>query len=60
MLEHDVDAVVTGHAGEGVMQWLRGYGIEVKIINDSGQTVRDIITLLVSSTLYLGLNIQVP
>jgi len=30
MLEHDVDAVVTGHAGEGVMQWLRGYGIEVK------------------------------
>jgi cation diffusion facilitator family transporter len=54
MREHDVDAVVTGHAGEGVIQWLRGYGIEVKIINDSGQTVRDIVTLLVSSTLSLG------
>ncbi len=51
MQKHEVDTVITGHAGEGVVQWLRGYGIEVKIINDSRQTIRDIVTLLVSSTL---------
>jgi cation diffusion facilitator family transporter len=44
MREHDVDTVITGHAGEGVMQWLRGYGIDVKIISDSGRTVQDAVT----------------
>lgn len=51
MREHGIDIVVTGHAGEGAIQWLRGYGIEVKLVHDSGQTVRDVIKLLVASAL---------
>ncbi len=43
MLLHEVDIVITGHAGEGVVQWLRGYGIDVTIIADSTYSVRDAI-----------------
>ena len=43
MQNHEVDVVITGHAGEGVVQWLRGYGIVVMIITDSAYSVRDAI-----------------
>ena len=43
MQKHEVDIVITGHAGEGVVQWLRGYGIDVTIIADSTYSVRDAI-----------------
>ena len=43
MQEHGVDMVITGHAGEGAVQWLKGYGIDVKLVADSGYTVQDAI-----------------
>jgi predicted Fe-Mo cluster-binding NifX family protein len=43
MRDNRVDEVVTGHAGEGVVQWLRGYGIGVKLVEGSGLTVLDAI-----------------
>ena len=43
MRDNKVDVVVTGHAGEGAVQWLRGYGINLKLIDDSGLTVLDAI-----------------
>ncbi|MGZ4846657.1 MAG: NifB/NifX family molybdenum-iron cluster-binding protein [Halobacteriota archaeon] len=54
MREHDVDVVITGHAGEGAKQWLRGYGIEVKLISNSGKTVRDVVKLFASDPALLG------
>jgi len=32
MHDNKVDVVITGHAEEGAMQWLRGYGISIKLI----------------------------
>jgi predicted Fe-Mo cluster-binding NifX family protein len=43
MHEHGVDIVITGHAGGGGVQWLKGYGINVKLVADSGYTVQDAI-----------------
>ena len=43
MHEHGVDIVITGHAGGGGVQWLKGYGIDVKLVADSGYTVQDAI-----------------
>ena len=43
MHKHEVDVIIKGHAGEGVVQWLRGYGIDVTIIADSTYSVRDAI-----------------
>ena len=43
MHEHGVDVVITGHAGGGGVQWLKGYGIDVKLVADSGYTVQDAI-----------------
>jgi len=40
---HKVDVVITGHAGEGAMQWLRGYGISIKVVDGSGLRVFDAI-----------------
>jgi cation diffusion facilitator family transporter len=50
MQKNEVDTVVTGHAGEGVVQWLRGYGIDVLIIADSAYSVRDAIKAAQLST----------
>jgi cation diffusion facilitator family transporter len=50
MQKHEVDVVITGHAGEGVVQWLRGYGIDVMIIADSAYSVRDAIKAAQLST----------
>ncbi len=50
MQKHEVDTVITGHAGEGVVQWLRGYGIDVIIIADSAYNVRDAIKAAQLST----------
>jgi predicted Fe-Mo cluster-binding NifX family protein len=43
MHERGVDMVITGHAGEGAVQWLKGYGIDVKLVTDSGYSVEDAI-----------------
>jgi cation diffusion facilitator family transporter len=43
MRDNKVDVVVTNHAGEGVTQWLRGYGISIKLVDGSGLTVLDAI-----------------
>ncbi len=43
MQKHEVDLVITGHAGEGVIQWLRGYGIDVTLVAESAYTVQDAI-----------------
>ena len=43
MHEHGVDMVITGHAGEGAVQWLKGYGIDVKLVADFGYSVEDAI-----------------
>ena len=43
MRERGVDFVITGHAGEGALQWLKGYGIDVRLIADSRYTVLDAI-----------------
>ena len=43
MHEHGVDIVITGHAGEGGVEWLKVYGIDVKLVADSGYTVQDAI-----------------
>jgi cation diffusion facilitator family transporter len=43
MHDHKVDVVITGHAGEGAMQWLRGYGINIKVVDGSGLRVFDAI-----------------
>ncbi len=50
MHEHEVDLVITGHAGEGAVQWLRGYGIELKLVHSSKQKIRDILKLLTSTS----------
>lgn len=50
MQKHEVDTVITGHAGEGVVQWLRGYGIDVIIIANSAYSVRDAIKAAQLST----------
>ena len=50
MQKNDVDIVITGHAGEGVVQWLGGYGIDVTIIADSTYSVRDAIKAAQLST----------
>ncbi|MGZ7193782.1 MAG: cation diffusion facilitator family transporter [Halobacteriota archaeon] len=43
MKVHEVDIVITGHAGEGVIHWLKGYGIDVMIITDSTYSIREAI-----------------
>ena len=43
MHEHGVDIVITGNAGEGAVQWLKGYGIDVKLVADSGYSFEDAI-----------------
>jgi cation diffusion facilitator family transporter len=50
MQKHEVDIVITGHAGEGVIQWLKGYGIDVMIITDSTYSIREAIKAAQSST----------
>ena len=43
MRDNKVDVVITGHAGEGAMQWLRGYGISVKLIDGLNLSVLEAI-----------------
>jgi cation diffusion facilitator family transporter len=43
MQKHEVDLVITGHAGEGVIQWLRGHGIDLTLVAESAYTVQDAI-----------------
>lgn len=43
MHEHGVDIVITGHAGGGGVQWLKGYASGVKLVVDSDHTVQDAI-----------------
>ena len=43
MHERGVDIVITSHSAEDGMQWLKGCGIDVKLVADSGYTVQDAI-----------------
>ncbi len=43
MHDNTVDVVITGHAGEGAMQWLRGYGISIKLIEGLNLSVLEAI-----------------
>ena len=35
--------VITGHAGEGAVPWLKGYGIDVRLVAASSYTAQDAI-----------------